>query len=311
MDFRKIIAFGKSSYVISLPKKWLNNNNLEKGDLVFIEEDNDKLTLRPKEKDLPNEEKKIVINIDGKDIRSIRRVISSAYIKNNDYIIIQGKSIDKTYSEITKIIHNFIALEILEQSSNRIVAKDLFNVKDINIIDYIKKEDIILRSILMDLKNPDFNNYLEIIERQNNAKRIYFLISKVIKSFKDNYNSLKKANLDLKELFEIYDLNKLLKEIAHFSKDIALNIDKSDFKKNDSFFLIMDEFNKFYLQFMRSIRLMDKNKAFQIPESGSLLIKKINKELNPKKASEHTIVKDLIYMINIIHNSSYLIIDVD
>ena len=45
MDFRRIIAFGKSSHVVSLPKSWLNENKLKKGDLVYLEQDFDKLVI--------------------------------------------------------------------------------------------------------------------------------------------------------------------------------------------------------------------------------------------------------------------------
>ena len=35
MEYRKIIEFGKSSYVVSLPKPWLNAKKLKKGDACF------------------------------------------------------------------------------------------------------------------------------------------------------------------------------------------------------------------------------------------------------------------------------------
>ncbi|MBS3174764.1 AbrB/MazE/SpoVT family DNA-binding domain-containing protein [Candidatus Woesearchaeota archaeon] len=41
MGFRKIIGFGGNSFVISLPKTWVNNLGLKKGDLVSISEDDD------------------------------------------------------------------------------------------------------------------------------------------------------------------------------------------------------------------------------------------------------------------------------
>ena len=43
MEYRKLISFGKSSYVVSLPKSWVVQNKLKKGDLLYFDE---------KEKDL-------------------------------------------------------------------------------------------------------------------------------------------------------------------------------------------------------------------------------------------------------------------
>jgi phosphate uptake regulator len=34
VEFRRLIGFGKSSFVVSLPKNWIEKNKLVKGDLV-------------------------------------------------------------------------------------------------------------------------------------------------------------------------------------------------------------------------------------------------------------------------------------
>ena len=36
MGYRKIIAFGDTSYVVSLPKDWVEKNGLKKGDVVNV-----------------------------------------------------------------------------------------------------------------------------------------------------------------------------------------------------------------------------------------------------------------------------------
>ena len=45
MEFRKLIAFGKTSFVMSIPKAWVVKNNLKKGDLLSLEEDKDHLII--------------------------------------------------------------------------------------------------------------------------------------------------------------------------------------------------------------------------------------------------------------------------
>jgi phosphate uptake regulator len=36
MEQRKLIALGKSSYAITLPKDWVDRNSLEKGDFISV-----------------------------------------------------------------------------------------------------------------------------------------------------------------------------------------------------------------------------------------------------------------------------------
>ena len=48
MDYRKIISFGKTSFVMSIPKSWVIKNGLKKGDLVSLEENEGNLIMSPK-----------------------------------------------------------------------------------------------------------------------------------------------------------------------------------------------------------------------------------------------------------------------
>ena len=45
MEPRKIIQFGNSSYVITLPQEWIKKNKLEKGKFVNLAENNNYIIL--------------------------------------------------------------------------------------------------------------------------------------------------------------------------------------------------------------------------------------------------------------------------
>ena len=38
MEFRKLMAFGNSSFVVSVPKAWVEKNRLKKGDVLVVDE---------------------------------------------------------------------------------------------------------------------------------------------------------------------------------------------------------------------------------------------------------------------------------
>ncbi|MBS3134491.1 AbrB/MazE/SpoVT family DNA-binding domain-containing protein, partial [Candidatus Woesearchaeota archaeon] len=49
MEHRNLIKFGNSSFVISLPKDWIDRNKLKKGDAIFIEQNgSENLIIIPK-----------------------------------------------------------------------------------------------------------------------------------------------------------------------------------------------------------------------------------------------------------------------
>ena len=51
MEYRKLISFGKNSFVVSLPKSWIKQNKLIKGDLIHISDNGSDLILSKKESD--------------------------------------------------------------------------------------------------------------------------------------------------------------------------------------------------------------------------------------------------------------------
>ena len=89
MEYRKLISFGKSSYVVSLPKGWVVQNKLKKGDLIYLEESGPNLILTSHVDSNNIKEKESIIDVDGKDVRLIDREVSSAYIQNNRLIILK------------------------------------------------------------------------------------------------------------------------------------------------------------------------------------------------------------------------------
>ena len=83
MEPRKIIQFGNSSYVVTLPQEWIKKNKLEKGQYVNLSENNNYIILATQPLE---EEKKAEINLDDKPLKVFNRELISYYLKNYKYI---------------------------------------------------------------------------------------------------------------------------------------------------------------------------------------------------------------------------------
>ena len=77
MEFRKLIEFGKSSYVISVPRQWVRENGLKKGDIISLEETGGGLIILPKSKETPAEKKSIKISTEDMNLEEIDNQISN------------------------------------------------------------------------------------------------------------------------------------------------------------------------------------------------------------------------------------------
>lgn len=268
MHIRKLVKAGQASHTVSLPKGWLLKNNLQKGDMVYINESSPtELTLTPEQTapDLPSFDK--AINIDNKDLASIRREITSAYINNCSSITILGKELHKNTKEIRDILNDFVALEIAEQTSTRIVAKDLLNLREISIGQTLKRMDMTLRSIISDaLKTMEGEEMYESIHyRDADVNRIYFLLFRLLKSALDNPKVASQFGMTNSEALATWYLAVNIENIADNSKtlsDLLKDAKKSDAK---SITEIYSEIEKSYLDAVKAFHKKDVSLAEAIP----------------------------------------------
>ena len=115
MDYRRLIKFGNSSYVVSIPKDWLKKNNLEKGDMIYMNENsNNEIVLTSKIEETGPESLTITLDIDSFDETDIERRVTSKYLAGYDTFILQGeKTLREKQTFIRALLNNLMALEII------------------------------------------------------------------------------------------------------------------------------------------------------------------------------------------------------
>jgi len=186
MHIRRLVKAGQASHTISLPKEWLEKNKLGKGATLYVNEKSDtELVITPHISGQSTaEQKTVTIQVDGKELDTIQREITAAYVNNAGTIDLVGETISKHAKEIRRMLHDFVALEISEQNTNRISAKDLLNLQEISVDKSIKRMDMIARTMLQDCKLTASGKDLSesVLFRDYDVNRLYFLLSRLLKS---------------------------------------------------------------------------------------------------------------------------------
>lgn len=223
VDFRKLISFGKSSYVISLPKSWIDKNKMKKGSLIAVREDSETLILSPKLEEEKEEPKSIKINVDGKGYKRLKREIISAYINNNHSIILVGAELKTKAGDLRDILHNIMALEIMEQTSDTVIARDFLNMTKLDFEGIIRKMDVTFRSMISDAKDSfDMNHYEHIRQREEDVDRLAFLIYRMVKHALNKPSQAKKLGVNSVDLLNFWwlaqNLEKATDKVKHLAK---------------------------------------------------------------------------------------------
>ncbi|MFQ5621149.1 MAG: AbrB/MazE/SpoVT family DNA-binding domain-containing protein [Candidatus Nanoarchaeia archaeon] len=267
MEFRKLIGFGKSSLVVSLPKPWLNHNKLKKGNTVYLHEADDELIVSARENRQEKEIKVVQISTDGKSIEKIESEIISAYLKNADIWELRGRNLAVEGPKVKEILQNLSGIELMEQDSHKIVAKDLMDMAELSIPALLRRIDLILRSMLQDATASVHEDYYEsIFYRDVDVNRLVFLVKRVISLALDNNQVAKKLNRTQRQLALDMRMGYLLESVGDEVKRISRFIKAVDPKHKafKSFTKMIEELQKKYLAVMKAYHTNNLNLAFEV-----------------------------------------------
>ncbi len=225
METRKVISFGTSSFVISVPKTWIRENNIQKGDLLHVEDRKDELILTTSKDDSKKEDRSIYIDVDNKSLLRINTEITSAYLNNFDVINISGKQLEQNASKIKSILRNLTGMEIIKQTANKITAKDLLNLKEISIRTLIRRMDNIVRSMILDsIECFKKDHYQSIFDRDSDVNRLGFLAQRTIREAMINQKLAKHFVMSNNELMFSREIIDKIEKIGDQTKRIARRI---------------------------------------------------------------------------------------
>jgi phosphate uptake regulator len=128
MESRKLQKVGYSTLSVSLPSRWIKDNGLKRGDLIFFKQDEDgALKVYPNEFAKPQEEaEEYMCNADlCVDPKMMERVIVGNYILGREIfsIISSERMRSEHVEEIRDIIRKLIGLGIVVETPDRITLQ--------------------------------------------------------------------------------------------------------------------------------------------------------------------------------------------
>lgn len=308
MEYRKLISFGKNSYVISLPKTWVKQNKLKKGDLIYVDDAGSSLLVNSKESEITKVEKEIVILVDGKTMPLIMREIISAYIQNYRTITLKGKEVKANLKELQAAIQNLIALETMEQNTDMIIAKDFLNMDNVSVDELIRKMDIVTRTMLKDMCRIFVEDQYESMNQMDkDVNRLYFLLYRaVLYNLENPRLALKNLKMSPTDLFQMHSAGFFIEGIADEARRTARYVRSVTLpvagKKVVEQLLV--RLNQYYIDTMKSVHNKDLAGSLALSD----LKASFNAEIDPLeekyRAVENmgAVVARLRRMVSHIHN---------
>ena len=293
-----------SSILVSLPKEWIDANELSKSNQVEIETNQNNLSIRTQLSKRPSKE--VEISYPLSEGEGIVPTITGAYLLGFDVIRIVGKSSISINDRenVRGSMRKLVGLEIIDEDATNISVQFLLDETSINPQNILKRMSSIalgmFNDVVLALKNGDKTNLETIANRDAEINRQYFLLVRLIRSTIMDTRLAGIFNLENIDILD-YRIAANTLEIAgdtvvELSKSlIKSNLSKKELKKLYDFAKDIDEIQiKSIDSFISNNRMLAIN-AITLQRNNSAKISKIRSSLENKKQISLALF-DLIYM---------------
>ncbi|HXG07631.1 MAG TPA: PhoU domain-containing protein [Nitrososphaera sp.] len=205
-ETRKLQYTGGSSYIVSLPKKWIQDLGLKQGDRVLIQrQGNSTLQISPASKRVAKEQKEATIEV-SKDNNPyfIARKLIALYFLGFNVINIVPKE-DRLLGEQREVVKSIVkrvlmGTEIIADSATGITLQVLINLLDLSVDAAFKRMLLIAKSMyrdtLISLKENNVELAEEVVKSDDEVDRFSFYIVRQLKIAINNEHLLKEIGLE-------------------------------------------------------------------------------------------------------------------
>ncbi len=231
MELRRLQLTGGTSYVVSLPKKWVVEQGLKKNDNVgIIVQEDGNLVVTPNVKGRRKDREKVFTIGEEEPLDTLLRKLIGAYIMGYDIIKVESER--RLSPELREIVRNFtrmvIGPEIVEETMNSVTTKDLLNPSDLSFKQSIQRMLYMVKSmhhnVMVALKENDTSLAEDIISRDSDLDKLAWLIARQFNIVTEDHSLLELMDTTAKGSVEYLELSRILERMGDHAVKIASNV---------------------------------------------------------------------------------------
>lgn len=185
MEGRKLQLAGGSTYLVSLPKTWVQTAGLHPGDTLFLETEADgSVSVRHRAVDRARVRRK-VFEETGEETRDhLLRKLIGAYISGYGLIEIRfaparGPFVRRVAREFCRLV---IGPEVLEENRAGLLIQDLSDPSELSSEKCLRRMHLIVRAMLEDavqaLRSSSATLAQDVVQRDQDVDRLFWMVSK-------------------------------------------------------------------------------------------------------------------------------------
>ncbi len=238
MESRKVQITGGSTYIISLPKRWVEKVGIKNGDnIVLFPQADGTLLINPKVNKEPEKTTKM-IHIEYEETDEMTRKFIAAYLAGYNIIEFKAKNMltADIRQKIRELSHYVIGPEIIDETMSTMTLQDLIDASDFSLKKGLRRMHVITREMHNDanlaLKEQDVQLAQDVESRDDEVDKLYWMIAKQYNQIlKDVFFAEKMGTTPVDALSYLL-IARAMERIADHAKKLAENIKNIHSKSN-------------------------------------------------------------------------------
>ena len=236
---------------MSLPKEWVDANNLDKSSQVELETGQDSISISANMETRPTKE--LVISYPLPKEENIVADITGAYLLGYDVIQINSNSIipGEDREKIRNSMRRLVGMEIIEEDASHINMQFLLDATTLNPEKILKRMSSIalgmFDEVSLGLISDDKSNLQAMSKRDVEVNRQYFLLVRLIRSTLVDKRLANAFNLENIDVLDYRVAANLLENAGDSIVELSNLIYNSSLSKEyrKKIFSVVKDFNKF------------------------------------------------------------------
>jgi len=240
IEARKVQKTGGSSFIISLPKEWINRHEIKAKDTIgILSQPDGNLLITPYMSSEKNIKEKVFDAEKIKDPDFLFRLLIGAYIMGYNVIkVISSRKFDSDIKHTVRVFSKItIGTEIEEESENYIKIKDLVDPTEIPFEKTIKRMYILANGMHEDalkaLETGDKALAKKVIESDDDIDRLNWLVERQAHIVLRDIILCQKLDITLDDASNYKFISRFLERIGDHAVKIAKNVILIDYQKID------------------------------------------------------------------------------
>lgn len=224
------MALGRSSLVVSLPKHWVNLNELKQGDVVSLAVQRDRSLVVVPGVERKKEAKTITLNVapDMKEVSIVRSIIA-CYLNGYSAIrLVSGKIFSTAQLRAIRHIVRVLYMRIMESDAKNLYIQTLIDESKASVISGIRRMHLISSSMGRDaldsLKNRDAKLARTVYTLDDDVDHFAFFLLRLLRSAALDPALANQLELEPIDCLDYQTLVHRVEHVADHAASIAKNI---------------------------------------------------------------------------------------